>query len=82
MKEEYREKINQIVSEIEDERDLWLILHFAQLRAEKQPSKKGWKVMTMLDEYRNEITRVINEITDERALYLIMLWAREWLAKS
>lgn len=36
MIEEYRNEITRLVNEIEDERDLWLILHFTQLRAERQ----------------------------------------------
>lgn len=36
MIEEYRNEITRLINEIEDERDLWLILHFVQLRAKRQ----------------------------------------------
>lgn len=36
MQQEYRDVIIQIVNAITDERDLWLIMRFAQLRTEKK----------------------------------------------
>ena len=36
MQQEYRDKIIQLVNAISDERDLWLIMRFAQLRTEKK----------------------------------------------
>lgn len=36
MIEEYRNEITRLINEIEDERGLWLILHFVQLRAKRQ----------------------------------------------
>lgn len=36
MIEEYRNEITRLINEIEDERGLWLIMRFAQLRVEKE----------------------------------------------
>ncbi len=34
--ETYRQEIKRLVDQCQDERDLWLILHFVQLRLEKE----------------------------------------------
>ena len=34
--ETYRQEIKRLVAQCQDERDLWLIMRFAQLRVEKE----------------------------------------------
>ncbi len=34
--EKYREEIKRLADQCQDERDLWLIMRFAQLRVEKE----------------------------------------------